>query len=81
MTAFSTTRGPTHRRHGTGYHRAMDHARHRRAARDLQAANDISRAYGAGASGFVTKPMDADALFESIRCIENFWFGLAELPL
>ncbi|MDO8605921.1 MAG: response regulator [Phaeospirillum sp.] len=45
-----------------------------------EAERDISAAYNAGASGFVTKPMDVDTLFSSIRGIQDYWFGLSRLP-
>ena len=44
------------------------------------AQRDITMAYNAGAAGFVTKPLDISTLFEVIQGIENYWFGLAELP-
>lgn len=44
------------------------------------AERDISAAYRAGAAGYVTKPVDIDALFASIRGIVDYWFGLARLP-
>lgn len=45
-----------------------------------QAEHDINAAYRAGASSYVTKPMELDALFRSIQGIQDFWFGLAQLP-
>lgn len=44
------------------------------------AERDVAGAYHAGASGFVTKPVDVDALFESIQGILEYWFGLMRLP-
>lgn len=46
----------------------------------LLAEHDINTAYRAGASSYVTKPMELDALFRSIQGIQDFWFGLAQLP-
>ncbi|TAN80054.1 MAG: response regulator [Magnetospirillum sp.] len=45
-----------------------------------EAERDISAAYKAGASGFITKPVDVDTLFTSIRGIQDYWFGLSLLP-
>lgn len=44
------------------------------------AERDVASAYHSGASGFVTKPVDVDALFESIQGILEYWFGLMRLP-
>lgn len=44
------------------------------------AERDVATAYHCGASGFVTKPVDVDALFESIQGILEYWFGLMRLP-
>lgn len=44
------------------------------------AERDVASAYHGGASGFVTKPVDVDALFESIQGILEYWFGLMRLP-
>ena len=44
------------------------------------APRDITMAYNEGAAGFVTKPLDISALFEVVQGIENYWFGVAELP-
>ncbi len=40
------------------------------------ADRDVSAAYRGGASGYVTKPIDVDALFAAIKGIEEYWFGL-----
>lgn len=42
---------------------------------------DVATAYHSGASGYVTKPVDVDALFESIRGIQEYWFGISRLPI
>lgn len=44
------------------------------------AERDIAAAYHAGASGYVTKPVDVDMLFQSIQGIQDYWFGLMRLP-
>ena len=44
------------------------------------APRDITGAYNEGAAGFVTKPLDVGTLFDAIQGIENYWFGLAQLP-
>lgn len=44
------------------------------------AERDIATAYRAGASGFVTKPVDVDALFAAIQGIQEYWFGVIRLP-
>jgi CheY-like chemotaxis protein len=45
-----------------------------------EAERDVVAAYQTGASGYVTKPVDVNTLFESIRSIEEYWFGLMRLP-
>jgi CheY-like chemotaxis protein len=44
------------------------------------AERDIATAYQAGASGYVTKPVDVDALFAAIQGIQEYWFGVIRLP-
>jgi len=44
------------------------------------AERDIAAAYRAGAAGYVTKPVDVDALFAAIRSIQDYWFGVMRLP-
>ncbi len=44
------------------------------------APRDIASAYRAGASGYVSKPVDVDSLFTLIRGIQDYWFGLIRLP-
>ncbi len=44
------------------------------------AKRDIALAYGGGASSFVIKPVDLDGLFAAVQSIEDYWFGLAQLP-
>ncbi|WP_269078859.1 response regulator [Paramagnetospirillum magnetotacticum] len=45
------------------------------------AERDVAAAYHSGASGFVTKPVDVDALFEAIQGILEYWFGVMRLPV
>ncbi|SEH25236.1 response regulator [Magnetospirillum fulvum] len=44
------------------------------------AERDIAIAYRSGASGYVTKPVDVDALFAAIQGIQEYWFGVMRLP-
>ncbi|CCG42225.1 response regulator [Magnetospirillum molischianum] len=44
------------------------------------AERDIATAYRAGASGYVTKPVDVDALFSAVQGIQEYWFGVMRLP-
>jgi len=44
------------------------------------AERDIAAAYRAGAAGYITKPVDVDALFASVHGLVNYWFGLSRLP-
>lgn len=41
---------------------------------------DVVSSYQLGASGYVTKPVDGDALFSAIRGIEEYWFGVVRRP-
>ncbi|MBF0563132.1 MAG: response regulator [Alphaproteobacteria bacterium] len=41
---------------------------------------DVVAAYELGASGYVTKPVEVDALFQIIRGIEQYWFSIVRLP-
>lgn len=45
------------------------------------AERDVLRAYGQGANSFVTKPMDAEDFNRVIHGIENYWFGVVQLPV
>ena len=44
------------------------------------AESDISRSYAAGASCYVTKPVDLASFQSCVRAIEAFWFTVAKLP-
>ena len=41
---------------------------------------DICRAYGAGASGFFTKPIDKVEFKEAVRTIHSYWNGAQKAP-
>jgi len=41
---------------------------------------DVVSCYELGASGYVTKPIDVDALFAEIRGIKEYWFGVVRRP-
>ena len=45
-----------------------------------EAADDIRRAYAAGANCFVTKPTELDAMADVVRGIHQFWLHIARLP-
>ena len=47
-------------------------------ASDLEA--DISRSYDLGANCYVTKPLNLNEYFTTMRAIEEFWFGVSRLP-
>ncbi|OPY33220.1 MAG: chemotaxis regulatory protein CheY [Methanomassiliicoccales archaeon PtaU1.Bin124] len=42
--------------------------------------DDIQRAYQSGASGYVTKPIGLKKLEDSVRVIQEYWFGVAKVP-
>ncbi|RAU22965.1 response regulator [Paramagnetospirillum kuznetsovii] len=44
------------------------------------AERDVSGAYQAGASGYVSKPVDVEGLFTSIHGISDYWFGVMRRP-
>jgi CheY-like chemotaxis protein len=44
------------------------------------AENDIVRSYAAGASCYVTKPVELAAFQAVVRAIDAFWLRLAKLP-
>jgi two-component system, chemotaxis family, response regulator Rcp1 len=45
-----------------------------------QAEEDIMRSYELHANCYVTKPVRMDQLVTIVQSIENFWFGVVELP-
>jgi len=40
---------------------------------------DIESSYARGAAGFLTKPLEVEALFESVRRVEEYWFETVRL--
>jgi len=42
--------------------------------------SDIARSYGLGSNSYVTKPIEADALFDRISRIPSYWFRVNSLP-
>lgn len=44
------------------------------------AERDVLRAYQLGANSYVTKPMDVDEFTRTIHGIEDYWFGVVQLP-
>ncbi len=44
------------------------------------APDDISRSYQQRANCYLSKPVGLDEFTEAMRCLESFWFKLAELP-
>lgn len=45
-----------------------------------EADTDVAAAYEAGASGYVSKPVDVDHLFQVIHAIQDYWFGAMRRP-
>lgn len=45
-----------------------------------KAAEDVSRSYELGASGFITKPVTYEGLVDVARILRKYWFEVAELP-
>ncbi len=45
-----------------------------------QDERDINTCYKLGASTYIQKPVDFDALLESIKRLKDYWFELALLP-
>ena len=41
---------------------------------------DISRSYGLGVNSFITKPSSFEALVETMRSLERYWFEIVTLP-
>ncbi|WP_290818006.1 response regulator [Halovivax sp.] len=41
---------------------------------------DVVRAYERHANAYMTKPVDPAEFIESIRAVERFWLGIAEVP-
>jgi CheY-like chemotaxis protein len=45
-----------------------------------QAEEDIVRSYDLHANCFVSKPVDLQGLVKVVQAIDNFWFGVVQLP-
>jgi two-component system response regulator len=45
-----------------------------------QAEEDIARSYDLGANCYVTKPVDLAQLIKVVQDIDQFWFGVVQLP-
>lgn len=45
-----------------------------------QAEEDILRAYNLRANCFITKPVDFSQFVQIVQAIEDFWFGIVQLP-
>jgi chemotaxis family two-component system response regulator Rcp1 len=45
-----------------------------------RAENDVARSYDLGASSYVAKPADVDALFSLVETLARYWFGAVTLP-
>lgn len=41
---------------------------------------DILRTYDLGVSSFIVKPVTFDALVETVRALDKYWFEIVELP-
>ena len=42
--------------------------------------DDVMKAYQLGISTYIIKPMKFSELVESVKLLERYWFGLAQLP-
>ena len=45
-----------------------------------RAEEDILRTYDLGVSSFIVKPVTFDALVETVRALDKYWFEIVELP-
>jgi two-component system response regulator len=45
-----------------------------------QAEEDIVRSYDLGANCYVSKPVDLEQLIKVVQAIDQFWFGVVQLP-
>lgn len=41
---------------------------------------DVVATYGLGASGYITKPVDIEDLFQAIHAVEVYWFSVVRRP-
>ncbi|MGA2228032.1 MAG: response regulator [Syntrophobacteraceae bacterium] len=46
-----------------------------------QEQEQIELSYKLGANSYITKPMSFDDLIKTVKCLSDYWFGVAELPL
>ncbi len=46
-----------------------------------QADTDIGGVYELGANSFITKPVKFDALVKVMKALDQYWFGIVELPV
>jgi two-component system response regulator len=44
------------------------------------ADEDINEGYGLGASSYMVKPSDFDALVNMMKCFNDYWFDCASIP-
>jgi DNA-binding response OmpR family regulator len=42
--------------------------------------SDVIMSYNLGANSFVTKPYEFNQLVDSLRVVQQYWFGTVELP-
>ena len=45
-----------------------------------KAEEDIFKSYDLHANSYITKPVHLSELFEVLKIIEDFWFGIVKLP-
>ncbi len=45
-----------------------------------KAEEDILRSYNLHANAYITKPIELDKFFESVKGIEDFWLAIVKLP-
>ena len=46
-----------------------------------EAQEQIELCYKLGANSYITKPITFDKLLETVKCLSQYWFGIADLPL
>jgi CheY-like chemotaxis protein len=45
-----------------------------------KAEEDVFKSYDLHANSYITKPVHLNQLFEVVKSIEDFWFGIVKLP-
>jgi chemotaxis family two-component system response regulator Rcp1 len=45
-----------------------------------KAEEDVFKSYDLYANSYITKPVHLSELFEVLKTIEDFWFGIVKLP-